>query len=68
MRYSQLIAPRTSEVVEALTPDPGPGEVLVRVLASGVCAPSSPWADGQRGYSHRFGHEPMGLSLPSGRK
>ncbi len=62
MRYSQLIAPRTSEVVEAATPEPGPGEVLVRVQASGVCASElHPWADGRPGYPHRFGHEPMGM-------
>ncbi len=62
MRYSQLIAPRTSEVVEAPTPDPGSGEVLVRVMASGVCASElHPWADGRPGYPHRFGHEPMGV-------
>jgi threonine dehydrogenase-like Zn-dependent dehydrogenase len=62
MRYSQLIAPRTSEVVEAATPEPGPGEVLVRVQASGVCASElHPWADGRPGYPHRFGHEPMGI-------
>src|SRR5918998_1202641 len=61
MRYSQLIAPRTSEVVEVPTPDPGPGEVLVRVMASGVCASElHPWADGRPEYPHRFGHEPMG--------
>src|ERR671916_609931 len=61
MRYSQLIAPRTSEVVEVPTPDPGPGEVLVHVMASGVCASElHPWADGRPGYPHRFGHEPMG--------
>ena len=62
MRYSQLIAPRTSQVVEAPTPDPGPGEVLVRVQASGVCASElHPWADGRPSYPHRFGHEPMGV-------
>src|SRR5215217_7492818 len=61
MRYSQLIAPGTSEVVEAPTPDPGPDEVLVRVRASGVCASElHPWADGTPRYPHRFGHEPMG--------
>jgi threonine dehydrogenase-like Zn-dependent dehydrogenase len=61
VRYTQLIAPRTSEVVEAPTPDPGPGEVLVRVKASGVCASElHPWADGTPRYPHRFGHEPMG--------
>src|SRR5688500_5764184 len=67
MRYSQLIAPRTSEVIEAPTPDPGPGEVLVRVQASGVCASElHPWADGRPGYPHRFGHEPMGMVVAVG--
>ncbi len=67
MRYSQLIAPRTSEVVAASTPDPGPGEVLVRVLASGVCASElHPWAEGRPGYPHRFGHEPMGVVVAVG--
>jgi threonine dehydrogenase-like Zn-dependent dehydrogenase len=62
MQYSQQIAPRTSEVVEAPTPDPGPGEVLVRVQVSGVCASElHPWADGGPSYPHRFGHEPMGV-------
>jgi NADPH:quinone reductase-like Zn-dependent oxidoreductase len=67
MRYSQLIAPRTSEVVETQTPDPGPGEILVRVKASGVCASEvHPWADGRPGYPHRFGHEPMGMVVAVG--
>ncbi len=66
MRYSQLIAPRTSEVVAAPTPAPGPGEVLVRVMASGVCASElHRWADGRPGNPHRFGHEPMGWSSRS---
>jgi threonine dehydrogenase-like Zn-dependent dehydrogenase len=67
MRYSQLIAPRTSEVLEAPTPNPGPGEVLVRVRASGVCASElHPWADGRPGYPHRFGHEPMETVIAAG--
>jgi threonine dehydrogenase-like Zn-dependent dehydrogenase len=62
MRFSQLIAPRTSEVVTAPTPDPGPGEVLVQITASGVCASElHPWADGVSAYPHRFGHEPVGV-------
>src|SRR5215216_6495935 len=67
MRYSQLVAPRTSEVVEAPSPNPGPGEVLVQVMASGVCASElHPWADGQPSYPHRFGHEPMGVVVAAG--
>jgi threonine dehydrogenase-like Zn-dependent dehydrogenase len=69
MRYSQLIAPRTSEVVEGATPEPGPGEVLVRVTASGVCASElHPWADGVGHYPHRFGHEPVGVVAAVGRE
>src|SRR5688500_14364345 len=57
MRFSQLIAPRTSELVTAPTPAPGPGEVLVRITTSGVCASElHPWADGVPAYPHRFGH------------
>ena len=67
MRYSQMIAPRTSEVVEAQTPEPGPGEVLVRVQACGVCASElHPWADGMPTYPHRFGHEPVGVVASTG--
>ena len=38
MRYSQLIAPRTSELVEQPTPEPGSAEVLIEVKVCGVCA------------------------------
>jgi threonine dehydrogenase-like Zn-dependent dehydrogenase len=62
MRFSQLIAPRTSEVVEGPTPKPGPGDVLVKVTASGVCASElHSWAAGRPPYPHRFGHEPVGV-------
>jgi threonine dehydrogenase-like Zn-dependent dehydrogenase len=62
MRASQLIAPHRSEVVDGLDPEPGPGEVLVRVNVCGVCASElHPWADGVGAYPHRFGHEPAGV-------
>lgn len=62
MRHSQLIAPRTSEVVEGPIPEPGPGEVLLRVTACGVCASElHPWAEGVARYPRRFGHEPVGV-------
>jgi threonine dehydrogenase-like Zn-dependent dehydrogenase len=62
MRFSQLIAPRTSEVATATTPNPGPGEVLVHIAACGVCASElHPWAEGVATYPHRFGHEPVGV-------
>lgn len=68
LRYSQLIAPRTSEVVtNGAVPEPGPGEVLVQVTACGVCASElHPWADGVASYPHRFGHEPVGIAARVG--
>src|SRR5689334_2902320 len=62
MRYSQLIAPRTSEIVEEATPEPGPGEVLVDLKVCGVCASElHPWMDERAGYPYRMGHEPAGV-------
>lgn len=62
MRFSQLIAPRTSEVVEGERPVPGAGEVRIRVTASGICASElHSWEAGRPTYPHRFGHEPVGV-------
>lgn len=62
MRYSQLVSPQTSEVVEADAPQPGPGEVKVRVTACGVCASElHPWDSGVAAYPRRLGHEPVGV-------
>ncbi|HEV2109322.1 MAG TPA: alcohol dehydrogenase catalytic domain-containing protein [Thermomicrobiales bacterium] len=61
-RISQLIDAQRSEVIEAPIPEPGAGEVLVRVTLCGVCASElHPWQDGRPGYPHRFGHEPVGV-------
>jgi threonine dehydrogenase-like Zn-dependent dehydrogenase len=62
MRFSQQIAPRTSEVIDAPAARPGPGEVLVRISACGVCASElRPWAEAPLPLPHRFGHEPVGV-------
>ncbi len=62
MKYSQLIAPRTSEVVEQPTPEPGYDEVLVEVKVCGVCASEvHPWMDPRPDYPYRMGHEPAGI-------
>jgi threonine dehydrogenase-like Zn-dependent dehydrogenase len=62
MKYSQLIAPRNSEIVEQPTPEPGPGEVLVSVKVCGVCASElHPWMDPRPSYPYRMGHEPAGV-------
>ena len=61
MRYSQLVAPERSETVEAATPVPGPGEVLIDVVACGVCASElHPWLEGPGTAPRRLGHEPVG--------
>lgn len=65
-RRSELTGPRTSVVRTAELPDPGYGEVLLRVLVSGVCA--SEVADWTAGPGHGdadgepavLGHEPVG--------
>jgi threonine dehydrogenase-like Zn-dependent dehydrogenase len=54
-------------MVDLPTPDPGPGEVVVRVGVCGVCASElHPWADGVASYPHRFGHEPAGVVVAVG--
>lgn len=62
MRYSQLVAPQRSEVVEGPIGEPGLGEVLIRVGTCGVCASElHPWNDGWARYTDRLGHEPVGV-------
>jgi threonine dehydrogenase-like Zn-dependent dehydrogenase len=63
---SQLIGARTSRVVRTSTPRPRPGEVLVRVEASGVCASElHDWQTG-RGTPRVMGHEATGTILGLG--
>jgi threonine dehydrogenase-like Zn-dependent dehydrogenase len=37
MRAATITQPRTTTVVDVALPDPGPGEVRIRVLACGIC-------------------------------
>ena len=61
MLVSELTGPRTSAVVEVRDPEPRPGEVVVRVDASGVCASElSGWITGPGGPPRRLGHEAVG--------
>jgi L-iditol 2-dehydrogenase len=71
MRVSQLAGPRTSEVIEVPDPVPGDGQVLVEVVASGVCTSDlGPWRTGARqpetGAPVRLGHEIVGRVLSAG--
>lgn len=73
MKSVQLIAPRTLETRDMpMPPDPGPGEVLVRVRAVGICGSDMHWYhDGGIGpfrsaYPQILGHEPAGEVVAAG--
>jgi L-iditol 2-dehydrogenase len=72
MRISQIVGPRTSEVIEAPDPVPADDQVLVEVVASGVCTSDlTPWRTGGRGGAAaapvRLGHEIAGRVVAAGR-
>jgi threonine dehydrogenase-like Zn-dependent dehydrogenase len=73
MRISQVIGPRTSEVVEMPDLVPGDHQVLVEVVASGVCTSDlTPWRTGRLGGTAsgepvRLGHEITGRVVAAGR-
>jgi L-iditol 2-dehydrogenase len=69
VRFSQIVGPRTSEVIEAADPVPNDHQVLVKVLASGVCTSDlTPWrTGGAHGGPVRLGHEIVGQVVSSGR-
>ncbi len=62
MRTSQVVGPRRSEVVEIADPVPEAGEILVEVIACGVCSSDrGPWRDGGSPDAPiRLGHEMVG--------
>lgn len=75
MRVSQIAGPRRSAVVEIEDPVPGDDQVLVEVVASGVCTSDlTPWrtgggagaAGGDRA-PVRLGHEIVGRVVAAGR-
>lgn len=72
MRTAELIAPREFRLIEQPVPDPGPGEVLVRVDAVGICGSDIHYyADGCIGpvscvYPMVLGHEPAGTVVKAG--
>jgi len=69
MKISRLIAPRTSEVVEVDDPVPGERQVLVEVLACGVCTSDlGPWLSHDAAKPPvRLGHETAGRVVAVGR-
>ena len=57
MRYVQFVGDSQVEVREGATPEPGPGEVLVRVRACGVCGSDVHFLEKQPdGYTMYPGH------------
>ncbi|MYT09203.1 MULTISPECIES: alcohol dehydrogenase catalytic domain-containing protein [Streptomyces] len=50
MKVIQLTAPRTLSVTESAPPEPGPGEVLVRVGLLGLCGTDLGFFDGSSNY------------------
>jgi threonine dehydrogenase-like Zn-dependent dehydrogenase len=65
---SQIVGPRTSEVVEVPDPEPTADQVLVDVVASGVCTSDlAPWRrGGTDGEPIRLGHEMVGRVVATG--
>jgi L-iditol 2-dehydrogenase len=73
MRTVELAAPRRLELCDRpMPPDPGPGEVLVRMRAVGLCGSDLHWyQDGRVGHSKAvfpmvLGHEPVGEVMDVG--
>jgi L-iditol 2-dehydrogenase len=61
MLVSQVIAPRTSQVIELDDPVARTGEILVDVVACGICTSDlTPWRKGPIGEPIRLGHEIVG--------
>lgn len=62
MRAAVLHAPRDVRVEDVPTPEPGPGEALVRVRMTGVCGSDIPrvLSDGAHFYPMVLGHEIAG--------
>ena len=72
MIVAELIAPRQLRLCEQPTPEPGPGEILVRVGAVGICGSDlHSYAEGGIGdtpcaYPMVLGHEPSGTVVKTG--
>jgi threonine dehydrogenase-like Zn-dependent dehydrogenase len=72
MRAAVLAGPGRAELVEAARPDPGPGEVVVRVEGCGVCGSNRPAWEGREWFRYPMGpgapgHEAWGRVAAIGR-
>ncbi len=67
MRFAQLTAPRTLEIVSAPDPSPRPGQVVVEVVACGVGGSDrQAWELGSASTPSWFGHEWTGRVVAVG--
>ncbi len=72
MQVAELIAPHCFQVVQAPVREPGPGEILVRVDAVGICGSDlHSYSEGAVGdtpceYPQVLGHEPAGTVVRAG--
>lgn len=68
MLISRVVAPRTSRIDDVERPRPGVGQILIEVLASGVCTSDlSPWMRGPDGAAPiELGHETAGRVVAVG--
>jgi threonine dehydrogenase-like Zn-dependent dehydrogenase len=66
-RTARLVAPGRSEITSEEAGSPAAGQVLVRVLACGVCASElHAWQEPLPAYPVAMGHEPVGTVLETG--
>ena len=71
-RTAELTGVRRFNLTERLTPDPGPGEIQVRVAAVGICGSDlHSYSEGAVGdspcvYPMVLGHEPAGMVVKTG--
>ena len=69
MRAARIFGDMSLRVVDADVPDPGPGEVLLRIHAAGVCGTDLHILDGMikpDSYPMTLGHEAAGVVVAAG--
>ncbi len=69
MRAARIFGDMSLRVVDADVPDPGPGEVLLRIQAAGVCGTDLHILDGMikpDSYPMTLGHEAAGVVMAAG--